>query len=821
MNQPQITHRNHYVPAWYQKGFLVGSRKKLQYLDLDPRRELPDGREMVGKKLELRGPRGCFWEFDLYTRRFGDQLNDDIEKLLFGEIDRKGALAVRAFIGTDLKEIHDNFQSFFDYLNAQKLRTPKGLDWVQSMYPSLTQSDLMLEMQELRQMYCAMWFESVREIVSAKDSDVKFIATDHPVTIYNAACAPDSPACLYPQDPSIGLKGTQTVFALDADHCLILTNFEYARDPSGVDLLSARENERYLSQTFARTDAMIRTRTLTRDQVVGINLLLKAGSRKYVAGYEESWLFPEQAQGMARKDIGEILLPPRDQLGRFGGEMWIGYADGSTRYQDAFGRTDEFHKFLKKKTAATALAANDSCGCGSGRKYKKCCQGVALDDRLPWDVYSIRERNLMFAGAIIDILGLNRGKSWDDVRRNLSDDQVRDVHVMLEGLWPKDTNIADLLPRPDKRVFRAVYLGFVDPRTIALSVISSLLYFDEIVIVNPFPNPVYYKRDFSPTQSPAQHRSQMLKNVVVLMALEPFIDVGVLHLVPDPMEFNSDFRRVIMEMSRARGANWALKDDETQSAQALCRDELERWVLRLSEEEQRHLIRKSRPGITPELVERSIKCMKEKLSSDPLALLQPVSAGSGREMKALRGMNLELALFFAHLTGAAVYTDEPAHWRQLHEHANVGRTLSQQAQWSPLVEKVRSLKHLIESEPTVVFEARKAGKLGRMRRVFRRIWNTALTRGADADSDENLMRLVARLESFSCRAGAEWDICSATASLSERLLRRIELSVSPAGFSMNTVRRLLVTSGRVKYAENVPLALFLTLEGIQDEAQRL
>ena len=293
-------------------------------------------------------------------------------------------------------------------------------------------------------------------------------------------------------------------------------------------------------------------------------------------------------------------------------------------------------------------------------------------------------------------------------------------------------------------MFRAVYLGFVDPRTIALSVISSLLYFDEILIVNPFPNPVYYKQDFSPTQSPAQHRSQMLKNVVVLMALEPFIDTGVLHLVPDPMEFNSDFRSVVMEMSRERGANWALKDDETQSAQALCRDELERWVLRLSEEEQRHLIRKSRPGITPALLERSIKCMKDKLSSDPLALLQPVSAGNGGEMKVLRGMNLELALFFAHLTGAAVYTDEPAHWRQLHEHTNVGRTAIQQARWFPLVDRARNITHLIETDPTVVFEARKAGKLGRMRRVFRRIWDLALTRGTDADFDENLMRLVGR-----------------------------------------------------------------------------
>jgi hypothetical protein len=56
----------------------------------------------------------------------------------------------------------------------------------------------MLEMQALRQMHCTMWLEAVREVVSAEDSDVKFIITDHPVTMYNPRCPPDSAQCRYP-----------------------------------------------------------------------------------------------------------------------------------------------------------------------------------------------------------------------------------------------------------------------------------------------------------------------------------------------------------------------------------------------------------------------------------------------------------------------------------------------------------------------------------------------------------------------------------------------------------------------------------------------
>lgn len=64
---------------------------------------------------------------------------------------------------------------FFIYLDAQKLRTPKGLDWVKSKYPELIQIQLMTEMQALRTIHCTLWAEGVRELVSAEKSDVKYI----------------------------------------------------------------------------------------------------------------------------------------------------------------------------------------------------------------------------------------------------------------------------------------------------------------------------------------------------------------------------------------------------------------------------------------------------------------------------------------------------------------------------------------------------------------------------------------------------------------------------------------------------------------------
>ena len=808
---PQLSRQNHYVPKWYQKGFILGSRGTLYRLDLDAAsRQLPKGRKVVGRDVQLRSPKRCFVQQDLYTTRIGRMITDEVERYLFGPIDATGALAVRAFADGNQQAIHDRFQSFFEYLDAQKLRTPKGLDWIDIRYPNLTQLDLMVEMQRLRNMHCTMWAECVREIVSAKQSDVKFIVTDHPVTVYNAACPPDSPMCLHPDDPPISLNGSQTVFALDADHCLILTNLENAKDPGAVDPLAQRQNARYSGSTLVRTNSMIRTRCLTPDEVVSINWLLKARSRRFLAAYEREWLFPERHNTVLWEDIGKVLSPPSEGLWDFGGEIFVGHKDGSTSYRDPFGRAEPGHESLTKKARPTP-EPNDPCGCGSGRRYRRCCLRTPDADRPSWDVYGIRERNGAFLNAVVDILGLNNGKDWDHVRQHLSDDQVRRIHRTLERLWPTDTNLAELLPRPDKRVFRAVYMGFVDPRTIAEGVVGQLAYFDEIFVLNPFPNPRYMSPDCSPVGSPSQHKPQLLKNLSVLFALQPFIDAGIVHLVPDPMEFNPDFRREVIAMAQERTANWSLKPEETQSGMNLGTDDFQRSISRLPDDQLRRLFRQSDPDIDPELLDAVVEQMKAKLLADPLALLQPLpDKTEGGELQMLRCMNLELALFVAHLTGAAVFTDQQLFWRQLHEQT-AAATAGRSPRWGRLAQCMAARSFAIELNPLINLEIREASKLGRMRRFFRRCWNTALIPGNVAGDEAIVDELATRLENAARRSDSEWDGCDTTTRPSARLRQRFELSAPPAGFDANSVHRLLVKSGRETYLPKIPLAFLLSV----------
>lgn len=147
----QQTRNNHYVPQWYQRGFLAPGQSRLFHLNLDPdRKTLPDGRQVPRTALHEWGSKNCFVEYDLYTTHFGPIVNDEVERYLFGVIDDLGAKAVRAFALGNHADVHESFQDFFEHMAAQKLRTPKGLDWIRSCYGALGQVDLMVEMQTLR-----------------------------------------------------------------------------------------------------------------------------------------------------------------------------------------------------------------------------------------------------------------------------------------------------------------------------------------------------------------------------------------------------------------------------------------------------------------------------------------------------------------------------------------------------------------------------------------------------------------------------------------------------------------------------------------------
>lgn len=800
-SQCMTTRRNHYVPVWYQKGFVSTDPPRLYYLDLkaEPGEHGRGARPAILKS----APKQCFWSQDLYTTLLFGTPNDQIERFLFGAIDNDGAVAVRAVASGDPRAVHDTFQELFSYIDAQKIRTPKGLDWIRARYGKIDQLNLMLEMQALRQMHCTMWLEAVREVVSAENADVKFIVTDHPVTVYNAQCPPDHTHCRYPEDPSIGLIGSQTIFPLDANHCLILTNLEYAKDPTGTDLLRTRQNARHFGHTLARTDAWIRTRKLSREEVIAINYILRSRARRFISAAEEDWLYPERVCPMDWNTAGKVLLPPERELWHFGGEIIVGYRDGTSSFQDAFGRTSPINQYLRKEPPAADPAPDEPCPCGSGKSYALCCKDLPREDRMPTDVLSIRERNLIFFRTIEEVLGLNAGRSWEDVRRELSDEQVKRIHTTYAALWPKDTNIADLLPRPDGRVFRALYVGIIDPRTIAASVIGWLRYFDEIFVLNPFTNAMLVRPEYSPIDSPGQYKDQTIKNVALFMVLVSFIYDGVVHLIPDPIDFSETFRQGVWAIAKARRDNIKLDRSDLELGKELARDDLKRMMARLPDEDLRKQIRQSDPNLSDDKITEVIAHIRREHAADPLALIQPLSPGeAGGQLQVMRGVNFELALFLAQLTGAAIYSDqrltrddlESAQLRNTDGGARADRSLA--------------LELALAVHPAKIRAARETPSAHAVRASLRTLFATCVDQGHMPHATAVGAALAAVKVTMKADRPEAKGPAQPTGKYEDTVFQIEAQVIAPLhGYGLTAVRRFLVVFGRRRHTDRVPLAI--------------
>ena len=219
--------KNHYIPEWFQNRFLPSDarEKKFYYLDLNPDARVVNGRRHKRRELLRWGPPKCFCEEDLYTTRFGSWESTEIEERFFGKVDSSGRSAVEYFTTFEHPSINrEAFQTLLPYMSIQKLRTPKGLNYLGGLVKLADKNQVLFKMQELQNIFCSIWTESVWAIVDASESDTKFILSDHPATVYNHACPLASKWCRGDNDPPIWLSGTHTLFPLSLNKMLMLTN---------------------------------------------------------------------------------------------------------------------------------------------------------------------------------------------------------------------------------------------------------------------------------------------------------------------------------------------------------------------------------------------------------------------------------------------------------------------------------------------------------------------------------------------------------------------------------------------------------------------
>ncbi|MDX8355572.1 DUF4238 domain-containing protein [Cognatiyoonia sp. IB215182] len=804
------TRNNHYVPEWYQKDFWEAGKTTLAYLDLAPEQFIrSDGSKGFKNSLHEAPPSRAFVKRDLYSTFFGTTVNDEIERKLFGDVDTRGAPAVRAFAKGNPTECHENFMAFFEYIDTQKLRTPKGLAWLQSQYPFLSQNELMMEMQALRMMHCTIWTEGVREIVSASESETKFIFSDHPVTVFNQAAHPGSKLCSEIIDPGIELKGTQTLFPLDRDHCLILTNLEYAQDPD-CDPMQKRTFAGRFRNTMVRTDAFIRSRALTSAEVEAVNQIIRSRALRYVAAGKKEWL-PEPVTGSKQwKAARQVLLPPSDELFHFGGETFVKFESGEVVYQDEFGRGEKEREFLKVEPPKGKLRSGSRCGCGSGKTFGDCCKTKPDHLRPAWDQMSIRERNQALFRGIENILELRPDADWTNVRRTITDEKISKIYSVYEALWPLETDLLTLLPKPDG-TSRAVYTGMLHPSKIAEAALGSSLLFDEILVQHPFVNARAMNEKFSPVKHPQAYRQEVLKCILMMFQLMPLIDVGLVNLFPDPWDFDYNLRDQTMRLAEERGQLLRPILEVDEEMRVFQEEEMKRSLFQISDEGQRAQIRRLSPESSDEEVEAVLSSLKAMKERDPYAVLQTEATLPGEEDGQLQmfklAPNFEMSMYVAQATGATIVTDNVMRWNEL-KLAILARGKQEGHHLNDVAGVLEASPLPLLQNPIEVVEWWQNGMpqphVTLLRKMFSYL-SKVEHRGQKPNFEKHLLA--------SCVKGHDVYMQAMEKTGYHRQNFLVECAFPEGGIYDSTINRLLLMSSSEHHMHSVPMALFLKKSG--------
>ncbi len=248
----------------------------------------------------------------------------------------------------NLWHTHDPQQfltSFITYINVQHLRTPRGMFKLKlslsndyfKMTPESIQNRVLDMIQKLQSLFAVIWCEGIWEIVNAKKSDTKFIISDNPIILYNKKCYPLSKHCKFPSDPMIEFIGTQTIFFLDFEHCLIITNRElvFTEKPN---LLKIKKNVGYFRSGFFNFNDIIRGRELNENEVLKLNYIAKMRAHNYIAGAEKQFLYPERSiKKLKWSDLAFCLMPPRENIIDFK-ETYAAYDNGKIEGRNAYGK---------------------------------------------------------------------------------------------------------------------------------------------------------------------------------------------------------------------------------------------------------------------------------------------------------------------------------------------------------------------------------------------------------------------------------------------------------------------------------------------------
>tara|TARA_B100000446_G_C10551526_1_gene340576 strand:- start:443 stop:1555 length:1113 start_codon:yes stop_codon:yes gene_type:complete len=239
---------------------------------------------------------------------------------------------------------------------------------------------------------------------------------------------------------------------------------------------------------------------------------------------------------------------------------------------------------------------------------------------------------------------------------------VSDIYQFYAFLWPKETDIYSLLPKPDGR-FRAIYTGSVDSRTLGAHALGIAPLFDEFLIINPMANANNVNPEFSPVEQPNQYMYQALKDIMFILSLEPLIANNLVNVISDPGNFDLYLQREMMVMAKQRGTSTSISPRDKKLHFHLATEDLLNSTHMMPHDVKKRMFMYEF-GMPEELAEETLKDLQAVATSSPLMELQPIPTGEGQLIMSSIAPNYEMSLFIAQVTGSVIVTDSETRWTE-------------------------------------------------------------------------------------------------------------------------------------------------------------
>jgi SEC-C motif len=316
------------------------------------------------------------------------------------------------------------------------------------------------------------------------------------------------------------------------------------------------------------------------------------------------------------------------------------------------------------------VGRNDQCPCGSGKKFKHCCESKVDWNRMlrenspKWrDYLSVRGRNRLFLERACDALQLDkeRGpKSLADLKAAFTPAAVRKIHEAIVEVWPKDIDIGSVLESSRVDV-SGLYVGEYQTDLLLRGVTRHSLYANKILLVDPFIYPPSVREQYNPILHPEKFRTQTLKNIDIWFHFGPWIKAGIVEFIRTPADFdprlkweslhrqkkkfeeNAELKALLQETAKTKVQEW---EERGEAFRML--------VLSAPDDYLRRIFRKLKLGTEKFGEDDLIAYVHELRKRDPY-YLEPVGDAKERRSEfyiTTTGASYDIAKLTASLTGS-------------------------------------------------------------------------------------------------------------------------------------------------------------------------